>query len=269
MGTRLERRSVGDLLRGWRQRRRCSQLDLALRSEVSARHLSFVETGRSRPSRELVLRLAEELEVPLVERNVLLTAAGHAPAFRETPFEAPEMARVREAVERVVRGHEPYPAYVTDRLWNLVTGNPAAALLLEGAARHLLEPPVNAMRLGLHPEGLASRIVNFEEYSGHHLARLRRQVEATGDPELAALYQEVRRYPRVRAVPPSLATGTGASDIVVALRLRSDRGELCLFNTVATFGTAVDITLDDLVIELLFPADDATRAALIARGGAA
>ncbi|MGH8310538.1 MAG: transcriptional regulator, partial [Steroidobacteraceae bacterium] len=141
--------------------------------------------------------------------------------------------------------------------------------LLDGVARHLLEPPVNAMRLGLHPEGLAPRIVNFDEYSGHHLARLRRQVEATGDSDLAALYEEVRRYPRVRTVPPSVAAADGAHDIVVALRLRTDQDELCLFTLVATFGTAVDITLDDLVIELLFPADDATRTALFARSGLA
>ncbi|MGH8734700.1 MAG: transcriptional regulator, partial [Burkholderiales bacterium] len=185
-----------------------------------------------------------------------------------TPYFAPEMARVREAVDLVLRGHEPYPAYVTDRFWNLVTANAASALLLEGVAKHLLAPPVNAMRLGLHPDGLAPRVLNFEEYSGHHLATLRRHVEATGDPDLAALYEELRRYPGVKETPPSLTAGAPGRDVVVSLRFKTNDGELSLFNTVASFGTAVDITLDQLVIELLHPADDTTRRALHARAEA-
>lgn len=212
----------------------------------------------------MVLRLVDELDLPLLVRNSVLAAAGYAPVFRETPMDAPEMERVRAAIDTVVGGHEPFPAYVTDRRWNLVTFNDAALTLTSGVAPHLLEPPINAMRLGLHPEGMAARVINFDEYSGHHLARLRRQVELTGDPDLTSLYDEVRRYPGVATRPPSRTAGNSENDIVVPLRYRTDDGELRFFNTVASFGTAIDITVEDLVIEFLFPADARTRGILIA-----
>ena len=184
---------VGGLLRGWRQQRRLSQLDLANEAAVSARHLSFVETGRSRPSRELVLHLAERLEVPLRERNTLLLAAGYAPSYARTPLEAEEMAPVREALDRILAGHEPFPAIVVDRYNDVVTANASAlAIMSDGVAAHLLEPPVNALRVTVHPDGLAPRIVNFGEYATHLVDRLRREIATHGD-------EQVRRPPR-RAV---------------------------------------------------------------------
>src|SRR4051794_35131777 len=221
------RPTVGELLRRWRDHRRVSQMEVALDAAVSTRHLSFVETGRSRPSREMVLRLAEHLDVPLRERNALLLAAGFAPAYPESGLEGAQMAAVREAVRQVLDGYEPYPAIVVDRGWNLVDGNPAVALLTEGAAPELLEPPVNALRLGLHPDGLARRIVNLGEWRAHLLGRLRRQVATTADPGLAGLLDELRALPcddpepLVEHPPPA-----GPGDVLVPLRLRHEDGEL-------------------------------------------
>src|SRR3954447_6211606 len=178
---------LGGLLRDWRQRRRLSQLDLALEAGGSARHLSFLETGRSKPSREMVLPLADELEVPLRDRNRLLLAAGFAPAYGERPFDAPEMQPVRDAIELVLAGHDPYPAAVVDREWELLAANRGLQLLVTGVAPELLEPPVNVMRLSLHPDGVAPRIVNLGEWRAHLLERLRRQVALTGDPAVATL----------------------------------------------------------------------------------
>jgi len=255
---------VGPLLRDWRQRRRLSQLDLALDAGVSARHLSFVETGRSRPSPEMVLHLAEQLEVPLRDRNGLLLAAGYAPVYGERPLDAPEMQPVRDALDLVLTGHEPYPAAVVDRGWNLVAGNRAIALLTEGVAPELLEPPVNVLRASLHPDGMAPRIINLDEWRNHLLDRLDRQTTLTGDDGLAELHRELSEYPgQATEDPPGEDRGAG---IVVPLRLRSDDGELAFFSTVTTFGTPVDITLSELAIESFFPADaktaDAVRAAL-------
>lgn len=187
--------TVGVLLRGWRQQRRLSQLDLALDADVSARHLSFIETRRSNPSPAMVLQLCDQLEVPLRERNRILLAAGYAPAFDEHPIEAPEMGPVREAIDRVLAGHEPYPALVVDRHWAMVASNAAIELLVDGVAAHLLDPPVNVLRLSLHPDGLASRIVNLGEWRSHLLERLDRQAAATADPALAALHEELSGYP--------------------------------------------------------------------------
>src|SRR5215207_3807474 len=189
MSVMTARREVGGLLKEWRHRRRMSQLDLAVEADVSPRHLSFVETGRSRPSRELLLHLAEHLDVPLRDRNTLLLAAGFAPAYRETGLDAGEMAPVRDALEKILASHEPYPAVIVDRRWNLVSANrPALSLLTDGVSAELLAPPVNALRVSLHPEGLAPRIGNLAEWSAHLLTRLHRQQLATGDPDLAALY---------------------------------------------------------------------------------
>lgn len=248
--------AVGPLLRDWRVRRRMSQLDLALEAGVSPRHVSFVETGRSRPSADMVLHLAEQLDVPLRDRDALLLAAGHAPAFGRRDLDAPEMALVRDAIDLVLRAHEPYPAAVVDRGWNLVAGNGGIAVLTASVAAHLLEPPVNVLRLSLHPEGLAPRIANLGEWREHLLHRLGRQVALTGDDDAAALLAELESYPGARdddeERPPH-------NDIVVPLRLRDG---LAFFSTVATFGTAVDITVSELSIESFFPADAATAQAL-------
>jgi transcriptional regulator with XRE-family HTH domain len=259
MTATADRAPLGELLRDWRARRRMSQLDLALEAGVSARHLSFLETGRSRPSRDMVLRLCEELEVPLRDRNRLLLAAGFAPAYEERPLEAPEMEPVRRAVAQVLTGHEPFPAAVVDRWWNLVAANRNVSLFLEGVAPHLLETPANVLRVSLHPDGMAPRIVNLAEWRGHLLDRLRREVAATADGRLAELLAEVEAYPRPsRAAAPRPAHGA----IAVPLVLRHGERELTFFSTVATFGTAVDVTVAELSIEAFFPADGDTAAFL-------
>lgn len=236
-----------------------SQLDLALEAGVSARHLSFLETGRSRPSRDMVLRLCEELEVPLRDRNRLLLSAGFAPAYQERPLEAPEMEPIRRAVAQVLTGHEPFPAAVVDRWWNLVAANRNVSVFLEGVAPRLLEPPANVLRVSLHPEGMAPRIANLAEWRGHLLDRLRREVTATADVRLADLLAELEGYPRPHAsAPPRPPQGA----IAVPLVLRHDERELTFFSTVATFGTAVDVTVAELSIEAFFPADAATAAYL-------
>jgi transcriptional regulator with XRE-family HTH domain len=247
--------SPGMLLRDWRRRRRLSQLDLALEAGVSARHLSFLETGRAKPSREMVLHLSEQLEVPLRDRNQLLLAAGFAPAYAERAIDAPEMAAVREALERILKGHEPYPAVVVDRWWDLAAANAGIALFTSAVAPHLLEPPVNALRVTLHPEGMAPRILNLPEWRAHLLDRLHRQVAVTGDDRLAALHEELGAYPGGETTLAAHEPG-----IAVPLRVDADGTELSFFSTISTFGTAVDITLAELAIEAFFPADEQTRA---------
>ncbi|MHB8577835.1 MAG: helix-turn-helix domain-containing protein [Dehalococcoidia bacterium] len=255
-------RAVGGLLRDWRQRRRLSQLDLALGAEVSTRHLSFVETGRSTPSRELLLHLAEHLDVPLRERNALLLAAGYAPIYRETPLAAALMAPAREAIDKLLASHEPFPAVVVDRAWTLVSANsPAAAILSDGVASDLLTPPINALRLTLHPTGLAPRIVNLAEYSAHLLARLQREIAQSADPAMILLYDELRTYPGIGDGAASATEPAHLLYVPLCLRTRSG-GELRFFSTVATFGTALDITLAELSIESFFPADAQTESAL-------
>jgi transcriptional regulator with XRE-family HTH domain len=245
---------VGSLLRDWRRRRRLSQLDLALEAGVSARHVSFVETGRSRPSPEMVLHLAEQLDVPLRDRNGLLLAAGYAPVYAERDLEAPDMEPVRTALGLVLRGHEPYPAAVVDRTWELIQGNRGIGLLIEGVDPELLAPPVNVLRVRLHPGGMAPRIVNLGGWRAHLLERLRRQIAATGDPSLQTLLAELEAYP----APEPEAAEEDLADVCVPLRLRTPHGELSFISTIATFGTAVDITVAELAIESFFPADAAT-----------
>jgi transcriptional regulator with XRE-family HTH domain len=244
---------VGLLLRDWRQRRRLSQMELALESGVSTRHLSFVETGRARPSPEMVLHLADRLEVPLRERNDLLLAAGYAPQFASRPFDDPDLGPVRDAVGHVLAGHEPYPAIAVDRHWNLVASNSALGPLLEDVAPELLVPPVNVMRVALHPDGLARRILNLGEWRGHLLERLAREIRLTGDEQLVALREELVAYPG----PDAPETPDGAA-IMVQLHMSSPDGELRMFSTVSTFGTAVDVTVSELSVEAFFPADEAT-----------
>lgn len=257
--------TVGPLLRDWRQRRRMSQLDLAVQAEVSTRHLSFVETGRSRPSPELVLHLAEHLDVPLRERNMLLVAAGYAPRYSHSALDDGEMAPVRAALQTILDGHEPFPAIVVDRHWDLVaTNTPAARIMGELVSPALLEAPANGLRISLHPDGLAPYIENLPEYGGHLVARLDRQAAAAGDDHLAALADELRGYlgTAAGATPPD-----AASALFVPLALRTPLGRLRFFSTIATFGTALDITIAELAIESFFPADEETTAVL--RGVAA
>jgi transcriptional regulator with XRE-family HTH domain len=234
-----------------------SQLDLALEADVSARHLSFVETGRAQPSREMVLTLAEHLQVPLREQNALLLAAGYAPAFSQTSLESEEMEPVRRALDAILGGHEPYPTVIVDREWEVVASNRPAQLLLDGVPEELLAPPLNALRVTLHPEGMAPRILNFREWSDHLLTRLHRQALLSQDPALAELERELLEFP---GVEPASGVTEPAEMLFVPLRLRLPSGaELSLFSTLATFGTALDITLEELSIESFFPADEATE----------
>jgi transcriptional regulator with XRE-family HTH domain len=249
-------RPVGELLRQWRERRRLSQLDLALQADVSTRHLSFVETGRSRPSRGMLLRLAEKLELPLRERNQLLLAGGYAPVYGQASLDAPEMAGVRAALRQVLAGHEPYPAVVVDRTWNLVDANASVAMFVGQASPELLAPPANVLRLSLHPGGMAPRIANLGEWRAHLLGRLRRQVALTGDPELAELHRELRAYPCDQPEPEIEIPGSG--DVVVPLRIRHGDRELSFLSIMASFGTPLDVTVAELAIESFFPADAET-----------
>lgn len=244
---------VGDHLREWRQRRHLSQLDLAGDAEISARHLSFVETGRAAPSRDMVLKLAERLDVPLRERNVLLVAAGFAPAFPQRSLQDPALKSARAAIDHVLRAHEPNPALAYDRHWNLVSANRMVMPLLEGIPPRLLAQPMNILRLAFHPEALASRTVNLAEWCSHLLERLHRQCEATADPELISLYQALKAY-RIpaRSAPPS------ADNVAIPFKLRLDGEILSFISTTMIFGTPVDITLSELALETFFPADDLT-----------
>jgi transcriptional regulator with XRE-family HTH domain len=253
-------RPIGDLLREWRERRRLSQLALALDADVSTRHLSFLETGRARPSREMLLRLAEQLEVPLRERNAMLLAAGFAPAYPEHDLDDPALGVARAAVDRVLAGHEPFPALAVDRYWTLVANNRVVPALLTGVAPHLLQPPINVLRLSLHPDGLATRITNLPEWQAHLLARLSRQVELTADPRLSDLLQELCGYdtdrdPRGADQP---VPDQNQVSVAVPLRLHTEHGPLSLLSTTMVFGTPVDVTLSELAIEAFFPADAAS-----------
>jgi len=253
------RTGVGPLLREWRRRRRRSQLELALDAGVSARHISFLETGRSNPSREMVIGLAANLELPLRDRNELLIAAGFAPEYRELAYEDPDLGPVRAAIDQVLAAHDPYPALVVDRHWELVTANRGLGLLTEGVAPHLLEPPANALRLALHPEGLAPRTLNFGEWRHHILSRLERHSRLSGDPALRTLLEELRGYP---GGDVDEAAVTAAHDVFVPFRMRAGDGtELSFIGTIATFGTALYVTVAELSIESFFPADDVTAAA--------
>jgi transcriptional regulator with XRE-family HTH domain len=259
MATVSSQPGVGPLLREWRKLRRLSQLELALDAGISARHLSFVETGRSRPSPEMVLLLAEQLEIPFRERNHLLLAAGHAPAFPERSLEDPELAPVREALELILTRHEPYPAIVVDGHWNIVAANAAMLALAEWLDPALLEPPNTVQRVVIR---LAPLIVNLGEVRAYFLERIRRQLAVTGDEDLAGLSEELAAYP-AEADEPDPVSEAAARGILMPLRLRApDGGELSFFATVATFGTAVDVTTSELSIELAFPADASTANAL-------
>jgi transcriptional regulator with XRE-family HTH domain len=256
---------VGELLREWRERRRLSQLDLAIQADISARHLSFVETGRSRPTPTMILRLTEQLAVPLRERNVLLLAAGYAPAYPQHVLEAPELDNVRVALGQVLAGHEPYPAVVVDRWWDVRDANSGLALLTAGCAPALLKPPVNALRLALHPDGMAPRIANLPQWRGHLLTQLQHRASALGDQRLRELHDELRDYPGGRD-----ETFPGG-DVVLPLRYRRGDQELAMFSISARVSTATDVTVEELAIESFYPADEATASAFreARRAGAA
>jgi transcriptional regulator with XRE-family HTH domain len=251
------KRPFGDRLREWRQRRHLSQLELATDVEISARHLSFVETGRSQPSRGMVLKLAECLAVPLRERNALLVAAGFAPMYGALSLSDPAMSAARNAVELILQGHEPNPALLVDRHWNLVSANKAAQRFLAHIAPELLQPPVNVLRGTLHPDGFSRRIENLAQWRTHVLARLARDLELTADATLATLLTELRGYPggeeRADAEPPG---------VVVPMLVSSEAGTLSLFSTTTVFGTAVEVTLSELMLEAFYPADEFTKNAL-------
>jgi transcriptional regulator with XRE-family HTH domain len=266
MATAPARSEVGSLLRQWRERRRVTQLELALDAGISTRHLSFVETGRSKPGREMLLRVLEQLEVPFREQNRLLLAAGHAPAFPERSLDDPDLAPVREALDVILSGHEPYPAVAVDRVWNLVAANAAMLALAElvDIDPALLQPPVNVIRLGLHPRGLAPLFINFHDWHGHWIKRLEHQLAATGDERLAALIDEVATY--AEPGPDVVPEGPG-SELLGPVRVRTaDGGELAFFGMFATFDTPFEVTTSELAIEFLFPADRRTAEALGARG---
>lgn len=254
--------SVGELVRSWREQRRLSQLDLSAEAEISQRHLSFIERGRSAPSREMVLRLADHLDVPLRERNALLLAAGFAPVFRDRPLSDPALAGALASIERLLKAHEPFPALTIDRHWNLCSANAAVPPLLVGVDPELMKPPVNVIRVSLHPRGLAPLIVNLAEWRGHLLDRLRRQFRLTRDPILERLLREASAYPgrggddRRAVAPPA------GDEIATPLKLRTQDGVLSLLSTVTVFGTPTEITLSELSLEAFYPADPFTSAAL-------
>ncbi|MFI7243413.1 helix-turn-helix domain-containing protein [Streptomyces qinglanensis] len=270
-GTHSDAPSVGTLLRGWRERAALSQLELALRADSSARHVSFIETGRTAPSREMVLKLAATLDVPVRERNTLLLAAGFAPAFAATPLDDPALREVRVALEQMVAAYQPYPALVLDGCYTVVAANTGLAALLEGVAPHLLEPPLNAMRITLHPEGLAPRIRNLAEWRGHLLDQMSRQLALHRSPALRALHDEVAAYPVPDTDSPAL--GDAAAPVPgdrpqFALPLVIEHGgqTLSFLSTIATFNTPLDVTVSELAVETFLPADPATAKALHGTG---
>jgi transcriptional regulator with XRE-family HTH domain len=255
---------IGHLLREWRQRRRLSQLDFATEAEISSKHLSFLETGRSQPSREMLLRLAEILEVPLRERNAMLVAAGFAPMFAERALNDPALKAARDAVDLVLKGHEPYPALAVDRHWSILAANRAVAPLLDGVSPELLNPPVNVLRLSLHPNGIAPHIVNLAQWRAHLLVRLRRQIEVSADPVLTSLLAELSAYPAPAA--NAREARVDHNSVVVPLQLAMNGMVLSFISTTTVFGTPIDVTLSELALESFFPADPATAAALRGMG---
>ena len=258
---------VGSLLRQWRERRRVTQLELALDAGISARHLSFVETGRSKPGREMLLQVLEKLKVPFREQNRLLLAAGHAPAYPERSLDDPDLAPVRDALDVILSGHEPYPAVAVDRVWNMVGANSAMFALIEVVEidPELLEPPINVMRVGLHPRGLGPLFINLGDWHAHWLRRLERQLAATGDEQLASLIDEVSGYP-VPEPEHDAASGSTAEEMLGPVRVRTPGGELAFFGMFASFDTPFEVTSSELAVELLFPADRATAERLHERG---
>jgi transcriptional regulator with XRE-family HTH domain len=250
-------RPIGDLLREWRQRRRLSQLTLACDAEISTRHLSFIETGRSQPSRAMILHLSEQLAIPMRDRNILLVAAGYAPIFPERSLDDPALQSVRKAIDLVLERQKPYPAFALDRHWTIAASNGALPEVYVGVAPHLMQPPINALRLTLHPDGLAPRIANLSEWRQHSLARLRRQIDVTADPVLLELLRELSQYSGPGG-KNHLAVPTEEPAVAIPFCIRTERGLLTFFTTTTMFGSPVDITLSELAVECFYPADAAT-----------
>jgi transcriptional regulator with XRE-family HTH domain len=248
---------VGAQLRSWRERRRVSQLDLSLQAGISARHLSFVETGRSKPSSGLILRLSEELDVPLRVRNELLLAGGFAPAYPEHGLDAPPLSAITEAMRQVITAHMPNPALAVDGHWELIDGNDAVFRLVDGTSPELMEPPVNVLRVSLHPDGMAPRILNLAQWRQHVLFRLRRQADRSGDPFLHELHEELSGYPGGGGAGEPDGAGE-AADVVLPMRIRVGDAELSFLSTTTVFGSPLDITVAELAIESFYPADGAT-----------
>lgn len=257
---RVAPQPFGAHLRHWRQHRRLSQFDLAMDAAISTRHLSFVETGRSVPSREMVLRLSERLDIPLRERNTLLVAAGYAPMYRERPLDDPALSPARQAVELILKSHEPNPALAIDRHWNLVAANSMVPHLLAGVDPSQLQAPINVLRLSLHPQGLAPRIANLVQWRAHLFERVRHQIAASADPVLAALLEELQAYP----VPQDahLQLEGEHPGVVMPFQFTTPQGVLSFISTVTIFGTPVDVTLQELAMETFFPADEFTKQVL-------
>lgn len=258
---RMTRNSVGPLVREWRHQRSRSQLDLAYEVGVSPKHLSFVETGRSRPSPELIEALGIHLDIPLRERNAVLVAAGFAPRYRHTPLDDPQLATVVDSLKRLLDAHNPYPGFVLNRHWDVVLANPAANAIVGLLPTHLTTPATNVFRVSLHPDGLASHTRNFDEWATYLLSQLNRLVTMTADHELDALAHEVHAYPNVvdLRARTNWNTPRDPPDLLVPCQLELDGTELSMFTTLTTFGTPRDITLDELAIELFFPNDEVTR----------
>jgi transcriptional regulator with XRE-family HTH domain len=256
--------AFGEHLRSWRTRRHLTQMQLAFRANVSARHLGFVETGRAAPSRALVLRLSEELDVPLRQRNTWLMAAGFAPIYGDRSMDDPSFEAVRFAIDVTLEAHKPFPAFAIDRQWNVVASNRALPELYIGVAPELLQPPVNVLRLSLHPSGLAPRILNLPQWSEHLLARLRRELELTADPRLESLHEEALAY---RAPASDRVDATEPPAVAIPLRIDTPLGVLSFLSTVSVFGTALDVSLSELALELFYPADKATGDRVRAAGG--
>lgn len=258
MKTETASRPVGLLLRAWRERRHLSQLDLSLQADISTRHLSFVETGRSRPTPEMIVRLTEQLEVPLRGRNELLLAGGYAPRYPERRLDEPELASVRAALRSVLVAHGQNPALIINRWWEVVDSNRAIGLLVDGCSATLLEPPINVLRLSLHPDGMATRIVNLGQWRAHLLAQLHHRIERTNDARLRDLERELLAFPGPDSGVPA------ASDVILPLRLRVGDAELSFFSIAAAVETAGDVTVSELMLEAFYPADHATARALAA-----
>lgn len=250
--------TVGKIVRSWRELRRFSQLELSVEAEVSQRHLSFIESGRTAPSREMVLHLAEHLEVPFRDRNVMLLAAGYSPVYGDRPLEDPTLSHAKAALEVLLKAHEPYPALTVDRHWNIVGANQALGLLLDGVDPDLLKAPANALRVSLHPRGLAPNIVNLDEWRQHLLDRLRRQFRICRDPALDTLLRELSSYPFNPSEYQEQSSASLANEVAIPLRLRTPRGVLSFLSTVTVFGTPVEITLSEVSLEAFYPADQET-----------
>lgn len=253
------RPGFGPQLKEWRQRRRLSQLDLAAEADISQRHLSFLESGRSRPSRDMILRLADQLSIPLREQNTLLVAAGFAPAYQERAMDHPALDATRHTVEQILKGHEPHPALAIDRHWHLISANRAIFALLDNVDPFLLEPPVNVLRLSLHPNGLAPRISNIREWRHHIFERLKQQIDTTGDTALVELLEELTSLPvPIGASPYTTDTARPYGSIAVPLQLKHSDDILTFISTTTVFGTALDVSLSELAIEAFYPMDNFT-----------